>query len=142
MVPASIEIQSGGEPFVPSTRFQYNNEFVVGAEHKFHGGFFVSARYIDRRMKRVIEDMVGQSVEQLTALAFNGGSYSYVIGNPGANFAHFVTPNEITWTPRPGNPNASAPAGCFDSMGNITPIPRARCTTRLGCSKAPLASQP
>ena len=122
LVPASIEIQSGGEPFVPSTRFEYNDEFVVGAEHKFHGGFFVSARYIDRRMKRVIEDMVGQSVEQLTALAFNGGSYSYVIGNPGANFAHFVTPNEITWTPTdPSNPNASAPAGCFDSMGNITP---------------------
>jgi hypothetical protein len=97
--PASIEIQSGGEPFVPGTRFEYNDEWVVGAEHKFHGGFFASARYINRVMPRIIEDMVGSSVEQLEALAFNGGSYSYVIGNPSANFTHFVTPNEQTWQP-------------------------------------------
>jgi len=114
--PANIEIQSGGEPFVPGTRFEYNDEWVVGAEHKFHGGVFASARYINRTMPRVIEDMVGSSVEQLTALAFNGGSYSYVIGNPSANFKHFVTPNEITWAP-----GAPTPAGCFDSNGNPTP---------------------
>jgi hypothetical protein len=117
-VPASIQIL-GGEPFVPGTRFEYNDEFVVGAEHKFRGGFYVTARYVDRRMKRVIEDMVGQSVEQLTALAFNGGAYKYVIGNPNANFQHFVTPNEITWMPGAGVPT---PAGCSDSNGNLTPF--------------------
>ncbi|HKR29526.1 MAG TPA: carboxypeptidase regulatory-like domain-containing protein [Terriglobales bacterium] len=94
---ANIEIQSGGEPFTPGIRMEYNDEFVVGAEHKFSGGFFGSVRYVDRRMKRVVEDEVGASVEQLTALAFNGGSYSYVIGNPSANQAIFVTPNEKTF---------------------------------------------
>ena len=130
--PASIEIQSGGEPFVPGTRMEYNDEFVVGAEHKFAGGFYASARYIDRRMKRVIEDMVGQSVEQLQAVAGNGGSYSYVIGNPSASLAHFVTPNEITWTPTAAQIAAynvasdpsllGPPSGCFDSGGNLTPF--------------------
>ncbi len=121
--PVNINIQSStGEPVVPNTRFEYNDEFVVGAEHKFHGGFFLSARYVDRRMKRVVEDMVGSSVEQLTALAYNGGSYSYVLGNPSAKTAVFVTPNEITWMPTdPANPNASAPAGCFDANNVITP---------------------
>ena len=57
--PASIEIQSGGEPFTPGIRMEYNDEFVVGAEHQFSGGFFASARYVDRRMKRVVEDEVG-----------------------------------------------------------------------------------
>ena len=121
-VPASIEIQSGGEPFTPGIRMEYNDEFVVGAEHEFKGGFFASARYVDRRMKRVVEDEVGQSVEQLTALAYNGGSYSYVIGNPSAQQSIFVSPNEITWMPAdPSNPNADAPAGCFDANNNITP---------------------
>lgn len=115
-VPVSIQTVSNGEPFVPGTRMEYNDEWVVGAEHRFRGGFNVSARYINRRMDRVVEDMVGQSVEQLTALAFNGGSYQYVIGNPSATFAHFVTPNEITWAP-----GAATPAGCFDSAGNPTP---------------------
>jgi hypothetical protein len=93
----SLSIQDNGEPFTPGIRMEYNDEFVVGAEHKFSGGFFGSVRYVDRRMKRVVEDEVGASVEQLTALAFNGGSYSYVIGNPGANQAIFVTPNEKTF---------------------------------------------
>jgi Carboxypeptidase regulatory-like domain len=120
--PVSIEVQSGGEPFTPGIRMEYNDEFVVGAEHEFHGGIFASARYIDRRMKRVVEDEVGQSVEQLTALAFNGGSYSYVIGNPSAQQSIFVTPNEITWMPAdPANANADAPSGCFDANNNITP---------------------
>jgi hypothetical protein len=139
-VPASIEIQAGGEPFTPGIRMEYNDEWVVGGEHKFAGGFFGRARYIDRRMKRVVEDEVGQSVEQLTALAFNGGSYSYVIGNPNAQQAIFVTPNEITWTPTPVQVaayNAAAaagtsgaalyetlgpPSGCFDSASNLTPF--------------------
>lgn len=95
---ANLSVQANGEPFVPPTRFEYNDEFVVGAEHEFHGGFHGSVRYVDRRMKRVVEDQVGSSVEQLTALAFNGGSYSYVIGNPSATEAIFVTPNEQTWS--------------------------------------------
>lgn len=120
--PANISIQSGGEPFTPGIRMEYNDEWVIGAEHQFSGGFFASARYIDRRMKRVVEDEVGQSVEQLTALAFNGGSYSYVLGNPSSKQAIYVTPNEITWMPtNAANPNANAPAGCFDGNGNITP---------------------
>jgi Carboxypeptidase regulatory-like domain len=118
----SISIQAGGEPFTPGIRMEYNDEFVIGAEHQFNGGFFASARYIDRRMKRVVEDEVGQSVEQLTALAYNGGSYSYVLGNPSSKQQIYVTPNEITWMPAdPNNPNADAPAGCFDANNVITP---------------------
>jgi hypothetical protein len=117
-ISSGVSISLPGEPFVPGTRMESNDEWVVGAEHKFRGGFNVSARYIDRRMTRVVEDMVGSSVEQLAALAFNGGTYTYVIGNPNSNFQHFVTPNEITWTPGPGVP---IPAGCFDSNGTLTP---------------------
>jgi len=139
--PVSISIQSGGEPFTPGIRMEYNDEFVVGAEHKFNGGFTASVRYIDRRMKRVVEDEVGQSVEQLTALAFNGGSFSYVLGNPSASQAIYVTPNEQTfsmgaqWNGGPQLATAQAspsaantaaliatgyPAACIDAANNPT----------------------
>jgi hypothetical protein len=113
----NISTPSAGSPFTAGTRLEYNDEWVVGAEHNFHGGFFVSARYIDRRMKRVFEDMIGESVEQLYAHELTGLPYSYAVGNPGVNFQHFVTPNEITWAA-----GAPTPAGCFDSNGNPTPF--------------------
>jgi hypothetical protein len=135
-IPTTVTISAtAGEPFVPGTKMEYNDEWVVGAEHKFHGGFTASARYINRNMMRVIEDMTGQSVEQISAT----GGYNYFIGNPSANLAVFVTPNEITWTPTaaqvtnynndlaPGGTAANAPAdlgtpaGCYDSNNNLTP---------------------
>lgn len=150
---ASISIQANGEPFVPGTRFEYNDEFVVGAEHEFHGGFHASVRYVDRRMKRVVEDQVGQSVEQLTAVAFNGGSYSYVIGNPSATEAVFVTPNEQTFAlgsfwngsaalaadqANPTAANAAAlvatgyPAACIDGNNLATPFNAPNMQSSLG----------
>jgi hypothetical protein len=115
---------------------EYNDEWVVGAEHKFHGGFTASVRYINRNMMRVVEDMTGASAEQIQAT----GGYNYFIGNPSANLAVFVTPNEITWQPTaaqvtaynadlaPGGNKSKAPAdlatptGCYDSNNNLTPF--------------------
>ena len=88
---------SGGEPFAPGTRMEYTDEWVVGAEHQFRGGIIASARYIDRRLKRVIEDEGGISVEQFNALAANGGGLNYFIGNPNAKQDIFVNPNEQTF---------------------------------------------
>src|SRR5207253_2164680 len=68
---------SGFEPFQPGVRMEYTDEFVVGAEHEFRGGIILSGRYIDRRLKRVVEDEGGISVEQFNALAFNGGGLNY-----------------------------------------------------------------
>jgi hypothetical protein len=44
-----ISGNGGASPFVPGTRMEYNDEFVVGAEHEFRGGITASVRYIDRR---------------------------------------------------------------------------------------------
>jgi len=114
---------------------EYNDEFVVGAEHEFRGGISVSARYIDRRIKRIIEDFTGVSIEQSLA----GIPGAYFIGNPSAKTDVVVNPNEITWTPTAAQVSAyntdlaskataplapaalGPPAGCFDSGGNLTP---------------------
>src|SRR6202521_2011686 len=60
---------SGGEPFAPGTRMEYTDEYVAGFQHEFRSGIVFGVRYIDRRLKRVIEDQGGISVEQFNALA-------------------------------------------------------------------------
>ena len=121
------------EPFAPGTRMEYTDEFLVGYDREFKGGIVASVRYIDRRLKRVIEDQSGSSVEQNNA----GVPLFYVIGNPNAKQDIFVNPNEILFgqgqniptTDAAGNPLAftqanfpMAPAACFDTNGNGTPF--------------------
>jgi len=117
---------SGGEPFAPGTRMEYTDEYVAGFQHEFHNGIVFGVRYIDRRLKRVIEDQGGISVEQFDALASNGGGLNYFIGNPNAKQDIFVNPNEITFglgtnfSPAQQT-QANLPAACVDSNGFATP---------------------
>jgi Carboxypeptidase regulatory-like domain len=134
---------TGGEPFAPGTRMEFTDEFLVGYDREFKGGIVASVRYIDRRLKRVIEDQGGISVEQFNALAFNGGGLNYSIGNPNAKQDIFVNPNEIVFSQgtqfivptdasgaalplTPANMGkyvaAGMPAACFDSFGFGTPF--------------------
>src|SRR6266849_5326338 len=144
-VPISPAIfASGGSPFAPGTRMEYTDEFLVGYDHEFRGGVVASVRYIDRRLKRVIEDQGGISVELFNALIANGGGLNYYIGNPNAAQDIFVNPNEQVFavvadptgfqtavTANEANPtalNAAAlkamgyPAACIDSNNFATPF--------------------
>ncbi len=127
------------EPFAPGTRMEFTDEFLVGYDREFKGGIVASVRYIDRRLKRVIEDQSGSSVEQNNA----GFPLFYVIGNPNAKQDIFVNPNEVLFsqgksfappTDALGNPlpltaaneaayvAAGFPSACFDTHGNATPF--------------------
>jgi hypothetical protein len=136
---------SSGEPFAPGTRMEYTDEFLVGYDREFKGGIVASVRYIDRRMKRVIEDQGGISVEQYNALAANGGGLNYFIGNPNAKQDIFVNPHETVFgagttvnqsaigaalatdqqNPTPGNAAALValgfPSQCIDANNYATP---------------------
>jgi hypothetical protein len=140
---ASGALVTGGEPFAPGTRMEFTDEFLVGYDREFKGGVVASVRYIDRRLKRVIEDQGGISVEEFNALAGAGGGLNYSIGNPNAKQDVFVNPNEIVFAQgttfvvptdnagvalplTPANEqaylNAGMPKGCFDSFGFGTPF--------------------
>jgi Carboxypeptidase regulatory-like domain len=114
---------SGITPFQQGVRMEYTDEFVVGAEHQFRGGIVASVRYIDRRLKRVIEDEGGISVEQFNALANNGGGLNYFIGNPNSKSDIFVNPNEVTFGlgTTVVTDGSMLPAACKDGNGNPTP---------------------
>jgi len=134
------------EPFATGTRMEFTDEFLVGYDREFKGGVVASVRYIDRRLKRIIEDQSGSSVEQNNA----GLPLFYVIGNPNASQDIFVNPNEIVFSQgKPFNTpcatgtgvgavpcqqlditvpanaqayiNAGFPAACFDTNSNVTP---------------------
>src|SRR4029077_4668794 len=116
-IPAGALV-TGGEPVAPGARMEYTDEFLVGYEHEFRGGIVASVRYIDRRLKRVIEDQGGISVEQFNALAANGGGLNYFIGNPNAKQDIFVNPNEQVFAQGVLLDQATVP--CAANMGNTT----------------------
>jgi hypothetical protein len=77
-----IVSQSGaGEAFSPGTKMQYEDEWIAGFERDMGHGVIVSARYVDRRLRRVVEDMSGISPEGANA----GLLQQFSIGNPGPN---------------------------------------------------------
>ncbi len=104
------------------TKAQYVDEFVVGVEREFPGGVVVSGRYIDRRMKRIVEDGAGLSPEGALA----GVTQVYLIANLGATTDIFTNEQGIPFAPAfdaLGNFDfASLPAGCSDANGVATPF--------------------
>src|SRR5207302_5012694 len=100
--------------FGPGTRSEYLDEYVVGFEHEFgNSGVIFTARYTDRRIKRIIEDNAelspeaGQGASELdpnpanpcSAAKTNGLGCSftqfYTISNVNKNQDAFTNPTQI-----------------------------------------------
>jgi hypothetical protein len=72
----TISAQDPTNPILPGTKLGYAQEHVVGFEQQLPHNFVVSVRYIDRSLKRIIEDAAVVAPE---ASAFFG--QTYFIGN-------------------------------------------------------------
>ena len=111
--------QAGGnlEGFASGTKMQYEDEYVAGIERDLGSGFVISARYVDRRLKRIVEDMGGVSPE-----AANFGpplNQIFLIGNPSSSLDLFT--NEPTPLVQPQG--AACPSGNVSSTdGNGFPF--------------------
>jgi len=107
-----------GEAFGAGTRSEYLDEYVLGFEHEFNSGIVFSARYTDRRIKRIIEDNAALSPEAYQA----GLNQYYFISNVNKNQDLFLNPVEITWKHDYTSANAigDAPAGCGSTGTNTT----------------------
>lgn len=119
---------STGEGIIPGTKQEYEDEYVIGFEHSLSSSLVLKARYTDRRLGRVIEDIGSQSPEGSTIIPnYNGG-----IANPGPGTDIAVNEQEITYTPaqflaknpgkvvhsQPAGPNGNPPA----VVGNYVPV--------------------
>jgi len=112
---------STGEGIIPGTKSEYEDEYVLGIEREIKSGFVVKARWIDRRLGRIIEDIGSQSPEGSTGVTgnFNGG-----IANPGPKTDIAVNEQEVTYTPDQWN---TANANMNPDGSNYNP-PVAGCT--------------
>ncbi|HEY3704103.1 MAG TPA: carboxypeptidase regulatory-like domain-containing protein [Terracidiphilus sp.] len=54
---------STGEGILPTTKMEYENEYVLGVQREIMHGTVVQARYSDRRLGRIVEDIGSQSPE-------------------------------------------------------------------------------
>ena len=95
----------------PKTKLNYEEEFVAGVEKQV-GGFVISARYMDRRLLRIIEDQSGASPEG------NLSGYvpqDFLLGNPSSKSDYFVNEVSKPYTYNAALPNDGAPADCVQN---------------------------
>ena len=86
---------STGEGIIPGTKQEYEDEYVIGVEQNIKQSMVFKARYTDRRLGRIIEDIGSQSPEGSTIVPnYNGG-----ITNPGPSTDIAVNEQEVTYTP-------------------------------------------
>lgn len=112
---------STGEGIIPGTKSEYEDEYVLGVEREVKSGWVVKARYIDRRLGRIIEDIGSQSPEGATLVP----NYTGGIANP--NKGTDIAVNEQTVTYTPSQAAANVAEGSNLSAANYTP-PVAGCT--------------
>jgi hypothetical protein len=102
-VSTSAQGTFAGTGIASGTRMQYLDEFVVGGEREIWGGAVLSVRYLDRRLKRIVEDTGGISPE-----AANGGvPQTFIIANAGSTTDLFTNPIAHNFTP-----GTTPPAAC------------------------------
>ena len=104
----SVSAQDPSNPILPGTKLGFAQEHVIGFEQQLPKNFVLSVRYIDRRLKRIVEDAAVVSPE---GIDFFG--QTYFIGNVRANLDAAVNPISHVFT------------ATFDALGNVTNLPAA-----------------
>jgi len=118
---------SSSEGILPGTKAEYEDEWVIGFERELKAGLVFKARYVDRRLARIIEDIGSQSPEGSSI----SGNFYGGIANPSSKTDIAVNEDEVTYTSAQwsaANPNAGqsgwvyAPpvAGCAADGSNDT----------------------
>lgn len=110
---------NGGIPTVMAagTKQSYQDEFVVGFEHEFKGGIVVGGRYIDRRLKRIVEDIDAFTVEQ----ALNGADSGYALTNVNSHTDIFRAYTCVNPSEPAGGSNPCAVSGFAAGGGEYLP---------------------
>jgi outer membrane receptor protein involved in Fe transport len=68
-------------PLDEDLKSQYEDQLIIGGEYQIGSVWSIGARYVDRQLRRIIED-IGTFTDPGDPLALTG----YVIGNPGQGF--------------------------------------------------------
>jgi Carboxypeptidase regulatory-like domain/TonB-dependent Receptor Plug Domain len=110
------------------TKLTYEDEYVMGLEHEFSHGVILTARYMHRSLRRIVEDTGGIAPEAANA----GIGQQFSITNPKKSLDIFTNPQEFDFTgntvPDPSSPTGRSfmagvlPAGCVPSADAGKPL--------------------
>lgn len=132
----NISLQDPHSPILEGTKLGYSDEHLVGFEQQLPGNVVFSIRYLNRQMKRIVEDAAVVSPE---GASFFGTTY--FIGNIDSTVDAGVNPPEFTY-----NPGDPLPAGCDPDLdaGLWTPPgggpERGACFAAVGANGQPSGS--
>jgi len=132
----NISLQDPSSPILEGTKLGYSDEHLVGFEQQLPGNVVFSIRYLNRQMKRIVEDA---AVVPPEGASFFGTTY--FIGNIGSSVDAGVNPPEFVY-----NPGDPLPAECDPSLdaGLFTPPgggpERGACFAALGANGQPSGS--
>ena len=77
-----------------ASRLSYEDEYVMGFEHEFSHGIVLTARYMHRSLRRIVEDTGGIAPEAANA----GIAQQFSITNPHKSSDIFTNPQEFDFT--------------------------------------------
>ena len=100
----AISSNDPSNPILRGTKLGYLDEHVVGFETQLPKSFVLSVRYLDRELKRVVEDAAVVSPEQYIAGLFG---QTYFLANVSSTFDGAINPIPHLFTP-----GATPPAAC------------------------------
>jgi hypothetical protein len=115
LAPAGQISQQSTTGIAHGTKMQYLDEYVLGFEHDFGAGVIFTARYTDRRIHRIVEDMAAVTPEA----AQGGITQQYLIGNPSKKLDIFTNVNELTFNSAAVPPTGCNPAATFIGPGSF-----------------------
>jgi Carboxypeptidase regulatory-like domain/TonB-dependent Receptor Plug Domain len=84
----ATSVQDPTNPILPGTKLGFAQEHIIGFEQQLPRNFVVSVRYLDRRLRRIIEDAAVVSPEG----AFTDLQQTYFIGNINSHLDAAVNP--------------------------------------------------
>jgi hypothetical protein len=114
--PSTISAGDPANPITAGTKLGFTDEHTFGFEQQLPGNFTLSARYIDRRAKRIVEDAASVSPEGSLACDVATGTHCitqlYFIGNIGPKLDAAVNLVPFQYTT-----GGAVPGGCALFMG-------------------------
>jgi hypothetical protein len=107
-----------------ATRLTYEDEYVMGFEHEFSHGVILSARYMHRSLRRIVEDEGGIPPEAAKA----GIGQQFTITNPHKTQDLYTNPQEFDFNGTQPVPDAASPSGFAFPTASVSGIPT-QCVT-------------
>ena len=119
----SISAQDPSNAFAPGTKLGFTDEHTIGFEQQLPKNFTLSVRYINRRAKRIIEDMAILSPEAALSCDWpNCNTFSinqvYAIGNTSARLDAFTNLVPFIFAPTFNGAGliTNTPTGCASTV--------------------------